>query len=118
MTITKFFLYLLLFEKYVLRWTWNSRQSQNPLSLTSNCKTTDMAEFQTESTSSLDPILDLLLSVGYADARKTDISASKRLSGGLAWCVAAVNSDGPRFDEVPDDETLTQQEEMQVFLSL
>uniref|UniRef100_A0A7N2N5G1 Coiled-coil domain-containing protein 93 n=1 Tax=Quercus lobata TaxID=97700 RepID=A0A7N2N5G1_QUELO len=72
-----------------------------------------MAEFQSESTSSLDPILDLLLSVGYADARKTDISASKRLSGGLAWCVAAVNSDGPRFDEVPDDETLTQQEEMQ-----
>ena len=77
-----------------------------------------MAEFQSESTSSLDPILDLLLSVGYADAQKTDISASKRLSGGLAWCVAAVNSDGPRFDEVPDDETLTQQEEMQVSLSL
>ncbi|XP_030945547.1 coiled-coil domain-containing protein 93 isoform X1 [Quercus lobata] len=73
-----------------------------------------MAEFQSESTSSLDPILDLLLSVGYADARKTDISASKRLSGGLAWCVAAVNSDGPRFDEVPDDETLTQQEEIEI----
>ncbi|KAK7851010.1 transcriptional corepressor leunig, partial [Quercus suber] len=78
-----------------------------------NCKTTDMAEFQSESTSYLDPILDLLLSVGYADARKTDISAFNRLSGGLAWCVAAVNSDGPRFDEVPDDETLTQQEEIQ-----
>ncbi|XP_065630593.1 transcriptional corepressor LEUNIG isoform X3 [Quercus suber] len=72
-----------------------------------------MAEFQSESTSYLDPILDLLLSVGYADARKTDISAFNRLSGGLAWCVAAVNSDGPRFDEVPDDETLTQQEEIQ-----
>lgn len=95
-------------------------QVQNPLSLTvtSNCKTTDMAEFQSESTSPLDPIFDLLLSVGYADARKTEISASKRLSDGLAWCVAAVNSDDPRFDEVSDDETLTQQEEMQVTLSL
>ncbi|KAM4086693.1 hypothetical protein ACJW30_10G121400 [Castanea mollissima] len=91
-------------------------QIQNPLSLTvtSNCKTTDMAEFQSESTSPLDPIFDLLLSVGYADARKTDISASKRLSDGLAWCVTAVNSDGPRFDEVPDDETLTQQEEIEI----
>ncbi|KAL4603719.1 hypothetical protein ACB092_10G144000 [Castanea dentata] len=73
-----------------------------------------MAEFQSESTSPLDPIFDLLLSVGYADARKTDISASKRLSDGLAWCVTAVNSDGPRFDEVPDDETLTQQEEIEI----
>jgi hypothetical protein len=68
---------------------------------------------ESETPISLSPIFDLLLSVGYADARKTDISASDKLAGGIAWCVEAVNSAGPRFDVFPD-ETLTQQEEMQV----
>lgn len=55
---------------------------------------------------SLGPIYDLLLSVGYADAVKTDISASKKLSSGIFWCIAAVN-----------DETLAHLEEMHVTLS-
>uniref|UniRef100_A0A2N9IUD5 CCDC93 N-terminal domain-containing protein n=1 Tax=Fagus sylvatica TaxID=28930 RepID=A0A2N9IUD5_FAGSY len=51
---------------------------------------------ESETPISLSPIFDLLLSVGYADARKTDISASDKLAGGIAWCVEAVNSAGPR----------------------
>lgn len=68
---------------------------------------------ESETPISLSPIFDLLLSVGYADARKTDISASDKLAGGIAWCVEAVNSAGPRFDVFPD-ETLTQQEEIEI----
>ncbi|KAB1204544.1 hypothetical protein CJ030_MR8G021804 [Morella rubra] len=55
------------------------------------------------SPSALGPIYDLLLSVGYADAGKTDVSGFNRVSGGLAWCISTVN-----------DETLTSQDEMHV----
>jgi hypothetical protein len=62
-----------------------------------------------ESPSSLGPILNLLLSVGYAEVRKPDISASNKLSGGLAWCIAAVN-------DVVLDGILIRLEEMHVTL--
>ncbi|KAG6649529.1 coiled-coil domain-containing protein 93 isoform X1 [Carya illinoinensis] len=52
---------------------------------------------------SLGRIYDLLLSVGYADAVKTDISASEKLCSGIVWCIAAVN-----------DETLTHLEEIEI----
>lgn len=49
------------------------------------------SQAESESSISLGPILNLLLSVGYGEVRKPDISASNKLSGGLAWCIAAVN---------------------------
>lgn len=65
---------------------------------------------ESESPSYLGPILDLLLSVGYTEAQKTDISAPDKLAGGLSWCIAAVN-DVVRYG------TLARREEMQVTLS-
>jgi hypothetical protein len=68
------------------------------------------SQSESESSSSLGPILDLLLSVGYAEAPKTDVSASDKLACGLAWCISAVN-------DVVRDGTLTRREEMHVTLS-
>lgn len=67
------------------------------------------SQAESESPSSLGPILDLLLSVGYAKARKPDISASDKLSGGLSWCIAALN-------DVVRDGILIRREEMHVTL--
>ncbi|EXC32578.1 hypothetical protein L484_002524 [Morus notabilis] len=68
-----------------------------------------MAEFpcQPESTNRrLQSILDLLSSAGYADAHKPDITAPEKLAGGLAWCVAALNSPNSQIDVVVSSETL------------
>lgn len=65
------------------------------------------SQAESESPSSVGPILDLLLSVGYAEARKPDISASDKLSGGLAWCIAALN-------DVVRDGILIRREEIEV----
>jgi len=54
------------------------------------------SQSESESSSSLGPILDLLLSVGYAEAPKTDVSA---------------------VNDVVRDGTLTRREEMHVTLS-
>ncbi|KAI4316272.1 hypothetical protein L6164_024269 [Bauhinia variegata] len=45
-----------------------------------------------ESLFTLEQIFDLLVSAGYDDATKSDVPPIEKLAGGLAWCIAAVNS--------------------------
>ncbi|KAB8945654.1 hypothetical protein FH972_026850 [Carpinus fangiana] len=66
-------------------------RSWSPEAVSASALTESHSQAESESPSSLGPILNLLLSVGYAEVRKPDISASNKLSGGLAWCIAAVN---------------------------
>ncbi|KAK9273925.1 hypothetical protein L1049_018737 [Liquidambar formosana] len=74
-----------------------------------------MAEPEVESKllSDLMPILDLLASAGYVDARNADLSASDKLAGGLEWCISAVKATGHHSDVVID-ETLGPEDKIKI----
>ncbi|KAJ7958721.1 Coiled-coil domain-containing protein 93 [Quillaja saponaria] len=51
-------------------------------------------------------IFDLLSSAGYVDATKSDASSAEKIAGGLAWCIASVESSDLQSDVV-SDQTVT-----------
>ncbi|KAJ8644674.1 hypothetical protein MRB53_006422 [Persea americana] len=60
----------------------------------------EMSEPEAERDPLLKAILDLLLSAGYFRARESSVSAFDKVSGGLAWCIAAANSSVTDLDDV------------------
>ncbi|XXG47572.1 hypothetical protein AAC387_Pa02g2197 [Persea americana] len=60
----------------------------------------EMSEPEAERDPLLKAILDLLLSAGYSRARESSVSAFDKVSGGLAWCIAAANSSVTDLDDV------------------
>lgn len=61
---------------------------------------TEMSEPESERDSLLQAILELLVSAGYSRAQDSSVSAFDKVSGGLAWCIAAINSSVADLDDV------------------
>lgn len=72
---------------------WRERES-------ATIRMEEMSESEAERDTLLKAILELLVSAGYSRARESSVSAFDKVSGGLAWCIAATNSSVTDLDDV------------------